>query len=110
MRSEYAAKRVTVFVGETDRWDGRPLYQAIVTMLHAEGVAGVTVLRGVLGYGGSGKTHSAHILDVANDLPLAVVFVDSEQVVERVLEALDDMVETGLVTVEDVTAIGYAND
>jgi PII-like signaling protein len=109
MKSEHAAKRVTVYVGETDRFGGHALYQAIVTMLHAEGVAGATATRGVLGYGGSGRTHSAHLLDVADDLPVAIVFVESAEVVERVLPKLDEMVRTGLVTIDDVRAIAYSD-
>ena len=108
MKSEHPAKRVTVYVGETDRHDGHALYQAIVAMLHAEGVAGASATRGILGYGSSGRTHSSHLLDLADDLPIAVVFVDSAEVVERVLPKLDEMVESGLVTVEDVRAIGYS--
>jgi uncharacterized protein len=109
MKSEHAAKRVTVYVGETDRFGGHALYQAVVTMLHAEGVAGATATRGVLGYGGSGRTHSAHLLDVADDLPVAIVFVESAEVVERVLPKLDEMVQTGLVTIDDVQAIVFSN-
>jgi uncharacterized protein len=108
MRSEQAAKRVTVLVGETDRHDGHALYEAIVSMLHAEGVAGATATRGILGYGGSGRTHSAHLLDLSEDLPVAVVFVDTIEAIERVLPKLDAMVESGLVTVEDVHAITYS--
>ena len=108
MRSERAAKRVTVYVGETDRYDGHALYEAIVSMLHAEGVAGASATRGILGYGVSGRTHSAHLLDLAEDLPVAIVFVDSAETVERVLPKLDEMVETGLTTVEDVHAIVYS--
>jgi uncharacterized protein len=109
MKSEHAARRVTVYVGETDRFGGHALYQAIVTMLHAEGVAGATATRGVLGYGASGRTHSAHLLDVADDLPVAIVFVESAEMVERVLPKLDEMVQTGLVTIEDVQAIVYSD-
>ena len=108
MRSERAAKRVTVYVGETDRYDGHALYEAIVSMLHAEGVAGASATRGILGYGVSGRTHSAHLLDLAEDLPVAIVFVDSAETVERVLPKLGEMVETGLTTVEDVQAIVYS--
>ena len=105
MKSEHAAKRVTVFVGETDRYDGHALYQAIVTMLHAEGIAGASATRGILGYGGS---HSSHLVDLADDLPISIVFVDSAEAVARVLPKLDEMVQTGLVIVEDVQAIVYS--
>jgi len=107
MKTEKSAQRVTVLVGETDRHDGHTLYEAIVTMLHAEGIAGATATRGVLGYGGTGRTHSAHLLDVADDLPIAIVFVDSTEAVQRVMPKLDAMIASGLVTIEDVRAITY---
>jgi PII-like signaling protein len=105
MVEDHSAQRVTILIGETDRYHSRALYQALVTMLHAEGVAGATATRGILGYGATGRTHSAHLLDVAEDLPVAVVFVDSAEVVERVLPRVIEMVGSGLVTVEDVRAI-----
>ena len=108
MGSESVAKKVTVFVGETDRFGGHALYQSIVSMLHTEGIAGASVTRGILGYGGSGRTHSAHILDIAEDLPIVITFVDSAEAVARVLPKFDEMIESGLVTVEDVRAIVYA--
>jgi len=108
MKSQFKAKRVTILVGETDRHDGRVLYEAIVSMLHAEGIAGATATRGVLGYGGSGRTHSAHLLDVADDLPVTIVFVDTAEAVERVLPKIGEMVSSGLVTVEDVEAVVYS--
>ena len=108
MKSEATAKRVTIFVGESDRHAGTPLHEAIVAMLHAEGIAGATALRGVLGYGATGRTHSAHLLDLSSDLPVAIVFIDSAEKVDRVLPKLDGMVASGLVTVEDIRAITYA--
>jgi PII-like signaling protein len=108
VHAEFSAKKVTVFVGETDRHHGHSTYHAIVSMLREEGVAGVSVTRGILGYGESGRTHSAHMLDLADDLPICVVFVDSAEVVERVLPRLREIVDTGLTTIEDVRAIRYS--
>jgi PII-like signaling protein len=110
MESRYAAKKVTVFVGETDHHDHHSVYQAIVATLHDEGIAGACVTRGILGYGASGRTHSAHLLDVADDLPVAVVFVDTAEAVERVMPRIGEIVASGLVTIEDVTAIRYSAD
>ena len=107
MKTWSDSKRVTVFVGETDRHRGTPLYEAIVSMLKREGVSGATAVRGLMGYGASSHMHAAHLLDVSEDLPILVVFVDSNEVVSRVLPLLDTMVDGGLVTVEDVTAIRY---
>jgi len=102
------SKRVTVYVGETDRHHGTPLYEAILAMLKREGVAGATAVRGLMGYGESAHMHAAHLLDVSEDLPVLVVFVDSNETVSRVLPLLDSMIGSGLVTVEDVTAIRYS--
>lgn len=107
MHSEFSAKKVTVFVGETDRHQGRATYQALVAALREEGVSGVSVLRGILGYGESGHTHSAHVLDLADDLPICVVFVEAAEVVDRVLPRIASIVESGMTTVEDVRAIRY---
>jgi PII-like signaling protein len=108
MQTEWAAKRVTVMIGETDREDGHALYQALVSMLRAERIAGVSVIRGIMGYGASGHVHASHLLDVSEDLPVAVVFVDTPENVERVMPRLAEMVETGLATIEDVRAISYS--
>jgi PII-like signaling protein len=97
-----------VWVGETDRVGGHPTYQALVEMLHAEGIAGASAVRGVMGYGASGLTHASHLLDLAADLPVAVIFVDSAEAVARALPKVEALVETGLVTVEDVEAITYS--
>jgi len=110
MKSRGPAKRVTVFVGETDRYDGRALYAAVVAMLHTEGIAGATVTRGVLGYGRSGRTHSAHILDISEDLPVQIVFVDAAEAVDRVLARLDEMVGSGIATIEDVEEVVFGQD
>jgi PII-like signaling protein len=108
MRTERQAKRVTIFVGETDRYQGRPLFEALVAMLHSHGIAGAVATRGVMGYGASGRTHAAHLLDIAEDLPVTVVFVDTADKIEAVMPAVDEMIESGLATVEDVVAITYS--
>ena len=108
MRSELQATRATVYVGETDRTDGKPLYQAIVAMLHAEGIPGATVTRGVMGYGQSSHVHAAHLLDVSEDLPVTVVFVDTAEKVEAALVKLEPLIESGLVVTEPVRAIRYS--
>jgi PII-like signaling protein len=108
VQRQWAAKRVTVMVGETDREDGHALYQALVRMLHDQGIAGVSVVRGIMGYGASGHLHASHLLDVSEDLPIAVVFIDTAEKVESVLPRIAEMVETGLATVEDVQAITYS--
>jgi PII-like signaling protein len=108
MRSEQDARRVTVYVGETDHAGGTPLYRAIVAMLHAEGIAGATVTRGIMGYGQSSHVHSAHLLDVSEDLPITIVFIDSAENVERVLGKLDELIGSGVVVTEQVRIVRYA--
>lgn len=108
MKSTSEARRVTIFVGETDRHHGTALYEAIVTMLRREGISGATAIRGLMGFGESSHMHAAHLLDLSEDLPVVVTFVDSAEKVEAVLPALDEMIESGLVTIEDVSAIRYS--
>lgn len=108
MKTLRECKRVTVYVGETDRADGRVAYQAIVRMLHDNGVAGATATRGIMGYGASAHMHASHLLDVADDLPISVVFVDTADNVQRVLPQLDRLISSGLVVVEDVVATTYS--
>lgn len=108
MKTTGKARRVTVFVGETDHFHGGSLYEAIVKMLHSEGVAGATAVRGLMGFGQSSRVHASHLLDLSEDLPVLIVFVDSAETVERVLPKLDEMVESGLVTVEDIATTRYS--
>lgn len=107
MKSTAAEKRVTVFLGETDHHGSVPTYEAVVRLLREQGVSGATAMRGVLGYGQSAHLHAAHLLDLAEDLPVTVTFVDTAEKVESVLPLLDELIESGLVTVEDVSATRY---
>ena len=108
MRIEGPGKRVTVYVGESDRWEHRALYEAIVEMLRREGCAGATVVRGVEGFGKGSRIHTANILRLSEDLPVVITFVDTPQRVDAVLPRLDEMVSGGLVVVEDVHVHRYA--
>jgi PII-like signaling protein len=101
------AKRVTIFIGESDRWHHKPLYQAIVEMLRAEGCAGATVLRGIEGFGAASRIHTANILRLSEDLPIVIVFIDKAERVESVMHRLDEMVTQGLITVDDVHIVKY---
>lgn len=109
MNIEGDAKRVMVFMGESDRWQHKPLHTAIVEMLRAEGVAGATVLKGVEGFGKDSRIHTASILRLSEDLPVVVIFVDAADRVEAVLPRIDEMVGGGLVTVEDVHVRRYSD-
>ena len=96
-----------IHIGESDKWHGQPLHQAIVEMLRKEGFSGATVLRGVAGYGGSSVYHTDKILRLSQDLPIIVEIVESQERIEAILPRLDEMVEGGLITLEKVRVILY---
>ena len=107
MRIEGEGKLLRIFVGESDRWHGKPLYQAIVERVRAEGLAGATVVRGIEGFGADSRLHTSRILRLSEDLPVVIEIVDSAERIDAVLPLLDEMVSEGLVTVEKVQVIAY---
>jgi PII-like signaling protein len=96
-----------VFIGESDTWHGRPLYQAIVQRLRAEGLAGATVIRAIEGFGAKSHLHTSRLLRLSDDLPLIIEVVDNAENIERVIPMLDDMISDGLVTMEKVQVLLY---
>ena len=96
-----------IFIGEDDRDDGRPLYEAIVLEAREMHLAGATVLRGPMGYGRSSRLHTAKILRLSEDLPLVIEIVDSEENVKAFLPVLDGMMTSRLVTLEKVQVLRY---
>lgn len=107
MKIEGPAVRLTIFVGESDRWHHRPLYTEIVHRAHDAGLAGASVLRGVEGYGASSRIHTARILSLSEDLPMVIVIVDAEEKVRGFLPQLDELVSEGLVMIDPVEVIRY---
>ncbi|MEU0387755.1 DUF190 domain-containing protein [Streptomyces chartreusis] len=101
------ALRLTVFVGENDTWHHKPLYSEIVHRAHAAGLAGASVFRGVEGFGASSLIHTSRLLSLSEDLPVAVVIVDTEPRVRAFLPQLDELVTEGLVTLDDCEGIRY---
>jgi uncharacterized protein len=101
------AVRLTIFIGENDRWHHRPLFTEIVHRAHAAGLAGASVLRGVEGYGASSRIHTARLLSLSEDLPIVIVIVDTEEKVRGFLPALDELVAEGLVMIDPVEVIRY---
>jgi PII-like signaling protein len=97
-----------IFIGEDDRYGGRPLYEAIVLAARDMHLAGATVLRGAMGFGHSSKLHTTKILRLSEDLPLVVEIVDSEERINEFLPVLDGLMGAGLVTLEKVTYQVYA--
>lgn len=110
MKIEAMAKLVTIYVNSTDQWHGQPLYEAIVHACKEGNVAGVTVVRGVEGYGGSGRVHTTRLLELSEDLPVRIEFVDLAERVESVLATLEPMIREGLITVADVQARRFLAD
>ena len=110
MNIEADAKLVTVYVNSTDQWHGQPLYEAIVRVCKEGGVAGVTVVRGVEGYGGGGRVHTIRLLELSEDLPVRIEFVDLAERIEAVLETLEPMIREGLITIANVQARRFLAD
>src|SRR6266480_208337 len=96
-----------IFVGESDKHGHHPLYESLVLRARENGLAGATVLRGVMGFGKNSILHTAKILRLSEDLPMVVEIVDSLEKVEAFLPTLDDMIKDGLVTLEKVKVIHY---
>ena len=96
-----------IFVGESDRYGHHPLYESIVLKAREQGLAGATVLRGLMGFGKHSILHTAKILRLSEDLPMIVEIVDSRENVENFLPLLDEMISDGLVTLERVKVIHY---
>lgn len=96
-----------IHIGESDHWHGKPLYQAIIELLRSEKFSGVTVLRGVGGYGGSSVYHTEKVLRLSQDLPIVIEVVEYADRIEKILPQLDSMVEGGLITLEKVRVILY---
>jgi PII-like signaling protein len=102
------ALRVTIFIGESDTFHHRPLHSEIVHRAHAAGLAGASVFHGVEGFGASSRIHTSRLLSLSEDLPVAIVIVDSEDRVRAFLPQLDSLVTEGLVMVDPVEVIRYA--
>ena len=107
MKISEEGQLLRIFIGEADRWHGKPLYEAIILKAREMGIAGATMLRGMMGYGANSRIHTAKILRLSEDLPVVVEIVDNAEKIERLLPAIDEMVQEGLVTLENVRVIHY---
>jgi len=107
MQIPHEAVLLRIFIGESDRWEHKPLYEAIVLKAREAHLAGATVLRGPMGFGKSSRLHTAKILRLSMDLPTVIEIVDSEEKIQAFLPVLDPMIGGGLVTTEKVKVIEY---
>lgn len=96
-----------IFIGESDRWEGKPLYEAIILKAREMGIAGATMLRGLMGFGAASRIHTARILRLSQDMPIVIEIVDSAEKIDSMLPIVDQMVQEGMVTVERVRVIQY---
>ncbi|MCC6239524.1 MAG: DUF190 domain-containing protein [Phycisphaerales bacterium] len=96
-----------VFIGESDRWEGKPLYEAIVLKARELHLAGATVFRGAMGFGAHSRMHRASILRLSEDLPIVIEIVDAKDKIDELLLNIDQMVKQGMVTLEQIRVIKY---
>jgi PII-like signaling protein len=104
-RREGKARLMRVYLGEADRWNGEPLYEAMVKRLHVMDIAGATVHRGILGYGAKGHTHKESFLHLSRDLPIMIVVVESEEKIREACTAIESMLGDGLIVISDVDMV-----
>ena len=110
MHLPHEAVLLRIFIGESDRWQHKPLYEALVLKAREMHLAGATVLRGPMGFGKSSRLHTAKILRLSFDLPLVIEIVDAEEKINAFLPVLDEMMKGGLVTLEKARVIDYRAD
>jgi len=107
MKLPSEADLLRIFIGESDKIGGRPLYEVIVELARKKGLAGATVLKGCLGFGANSRIHTTKILRLSEDLPMVIEIVDKPERIQELLPELDTMIEEGLVTLEKVQIIAY---
>ena len=103
------AKKLTVYVDETDKYEGKPVYEALMDLFYRQKIAGVSVFRGVAGYGSDGVFHTSKMLELSTALPVKIEAVDSEEMISRVLPLINDVVGKGLIEVSDTFIIKCCN-
>jgi PII-like signaling protein len=107
MRLPEEAELLRIFIGESDRHQGKPLYEVIVLEARRRGMAGATVLRGIMGFGADSRMHTAKILRLSEDLPIIIEIVDKPERIADFLPDLDVMIKEGLITLERAKVIAY---
>ncbi|WP_422444758.1 DUF190 domain-containing protein [Thermoanaerobacterium sp. DL9XJH110] len=110
MRSQSKGKMLKIFIGESDKWHGEPLFHAIVKLIKKEGMMGVTVYRGIEGFGANSRIHTTQILRLSEDLPVVLEIVDVPEKIEAIVAKLNDMIQEGLMIIlQDVEIIKYTH-
>jgi PII-like signaling protein len=109
MKKESTAKLLRIFIGESDKYKGKNLYQYLVEFLRKNNYSGITVLRGVTGFGRASKIHSSDLLELSSDLPIVIEIVDTEEQIEKLKQIFDEtnMIGSALITEENVKIIKY---
>lgn len=103
------AKRLRIYIGEADRRGGKPLYHLIVQKAKELDLAGATVFRGIEGYGASSRIHTARLVDLSSDLPILVEIIDSAEYIDKIMPFLDEVLQQGLVTIDDIEVVKYVS-
>ena len=110
LKSEGTAKMMRIYIGENDKWNGQPLYEAIVKGLRAHDIAGVTVYRGILGYGANRRIHKDAALSLSHDRPILLSIVDAEEKLQAFMPVLESMVQQGLIVLSNADVIKYSHN
>jgi hypothetical protein len=108
-KTESVAKMLRIYVGQDDEWEGKPLYESIVTRLRQMDIAGATVYKGVMGYGAQQRMHKSGFMGLSRDLPIMITVVDKEEKIRGVIPMLDEMVAEGMLVLSDVEVIKYSH-
>jgi len=107
LKIEGDGQLLRIFIGENNRWEGKPLWEAVVLKARELGLAGATVLRGTAGYGAHSRIHTTKVLRLSENLPVVIEIVDKPERIEQILPLLDEMVEEGMITLEKAHIIAY---
>lgn len=107
MKLPQEGELLRIFIGEADKWNGKPLYEAIVLKAREMNMAGATVLRGPMGFGKNSHLRTSKLLELSTDLPIIIEIVDTEKRIQDFMPVVDEMVKEGLVTLEKVEVIKY---
>ena len=110
MKLPSEAELLRIFIGEADKYEGKPLYEVITSLARQKGMAGTTVIRGLMGFGAHSRMHTAKILRLSEDLPIIIEIVDEPEKIQAFLPEIDKMIKEGLVTLEKISVIAYRSD